>query len=46
MGFKPTGKQVEWLGAALFSFNEGLVADLWVLGDVHGLLQLLERNNE
>ena len=46
MGFKPTGKQVEWSGAALFSFEEGLVADLWVLGDVHGLLQLLERNRE
>ena len=41
LGFKPTGKQVEWSGAALFSFEEGLVADLWVLGDVHGLLQLL-----
>ena len=45
-GFKATGKKVEWAGAALFSFKDGLVADLWVLGDVHGLLQLLERNNE
>ena len=45
-GFKPTGKQVEWAGAALFTFRDGLVADLWVLGDVHGLLQLLERNSE
>ena len=45
-GFKPTGKKVEWAGAALFSFRDGRVADLWVLGDVHGLLQLLEKNNE
>ena len=45
-GFKPTGKKVEWAGAALFSFKDGRVADLWVLGDVHGLLQLLERNSE
>ena len=45
-GFKPTGKKVEWAGAALFSFEHGLVADLWVLGDVHGLLQLLDRNRE
>lgn len=45
-GFKPTGKKVEWAGAALFSFREGRVADLWVLGDVHGLLQLLEQNSE
>jgi len=43
--FKPTGKMVEWAGAALFTFRDGLVADLWVLGDVHGLLQLLERNS-
>ena len=45
-GFKPTGKRVEWAGAALFSFKDGRVADLWVLGDVHGLVQLLERNSE
>lgn len=44
--FKPTGKKVEWAGAALFTFRDGLVADLWVLGDVHGLLELLERNRE
>lgn len=43
-GYQPTGKPVEWLGSALFSFNGEKVADLWVLGDVHGLLQLLERN--
>ena len=45
-GFKPTGKLVEWAGAALFTFRDGLVADLWVLGDVHGLLQQLESNRE
>jgi predicted ester cyclase len=44
--FKPTGKKVEWAGAALFTFRDGLVADLWVLGDVHGLLQLLESTSE
>jgi len=43
-GYRPTGKRVEWAGAALFIFKGGRVADLWVLGDVHGLLQLLERN--
>lgn len=43
-GYQPTGKPVEWLGSALFSFNGDKVADLWVLGDVHGLLQLLEKN--
>jgi predicted ester cyclase len=43
-GFQPTGKRVEWAGAALFTFVDGQVDDLWVLGDVHGLIELLERN--
>lgn len=43
-GYKPTGKRIEWAGAALFTFEDTRVADLWVLGDVHGLLQLLEGN--
>lgn len=44
MGYAPTGKRVEWHGSAHFTFRNGLVADLWVLGDVHGLLKLLESN--
>ena len=43
-GFQPTGKPVEWSGAALFTFSGGQIADLWVLGDVHALLQLLAAN--
>jgi len=45
-GYPPTGKKVEWVGAALFTFQEGKVADLWVLGDVHGLLHLLQEQAE
>ena len=44
LGFPPTGKPVEWLGAALFTFSGEQIADLWVLGDVDGLTKLLERN--
>jgi predicted ester cyclase len=44
--FQPTGKPVEWAGAALFTFSEGQVSDLWVLGDVHRLLQVLEQNTD
>ncbi len=44
LGYQPTGKPVEWQGTALFSFDGDKVADLWVLGDIHGLLQLLEQN--
>jgi predicted ester cyclase len=43
LGYAPTGKRVEWTGAALFTFREDKIADLWVLGDMHGLLQLLEQ---
>jgi predicted ester cyclase len=43
-GYQPTSKHVEWLGSALFTFDGEKVADLWVLGDVHGLLLLLEKN--
>ena len=38
MGYDPTSLPVEWAGAAFFTFDpDGLVADLWVLGDRHGL---------
>ncbi|MGH7772861.1 MAG: ester cyclase [Candidatus Binatia bacterium] len=43
LGYAPTGKLVEWTGAALFTFRGDKIADLWALGDVYGLLQLLER---
>lgn len=44
LGYEPTSRRVEWAGAALFTFKDRLIADLWVLGDLHGLHQLLERN--
>ena len=40
-GYPPTQKRVEWIGAAVFTFADGKIADLWVLGDVHGLIQQL-----
>ena len=43
-GFQPTGKPIEWAGAALFTFSGNQVAELWVLGDLHGLSQLLGQN--
>jgi predicted ester cyclase len=44
LGYEPTMQCVEWVGAALFTVADGLIVDLWVLGDLHGLHQLLERN--
>lgn len=37
LGVEPTGRRVSWAGAAFFTFDGGLVSDLWVLGDLHGL---------
>lgn len=37
MGFPATGKHVTWDGAALFHFTDGLITNLWVLGDLKSL---------
>jgi predicted ester cyclase len=44
LGYAPSGLLVEWHGSAHFNFRDSLVADLWVLGDVHGLIAQLEAN--
>jgi predicted ester cyclase len=43
-GFPPTGKPVHWLGAALFQLEGRAIAQLWVLGDLHGLDAVLKAN--
>ncbi|MBI4885653.1 MAG: ester cyclase [Acidobacteria bacterium] len=43
-GFAPTGKAVEWEGAALFTFRDGKIAALWVLGDLASLDERLRQN--
>lgn len=46
LGFAPTNKNVSWIGCAFFTFEEGVIADLWVLGDLDNLkTQLLEQQN-
>jgi predicted ester cyclase len=37
LGVPPTGRHVWWFGAPIFTFEDGKVRDLRVLGDVHGL---------
>jgi hypothetical protein len=41
-GYEPTGKHLQWLGAALFRFEDSVIAELWVLGDLAGLDALLK----
>ena len=45
-GHPPTGKPVQWLGAALFRFDGGAIAELWVLGDLASLDALLVANRQ
>jgi predicted ester cyclase len=37
LGVAPTGRLLAWAGAAFFTFADGLVSDLWVLGDLQAL---------
>ncbi len=43
-GFAPTGKPVNWLGAALFRIQGRMIAELWVLGDLVSLEADLKKN--
>lgn len=43
-GYQPTGIKLTWEGIALFTFVDGKIADLWVLGDVHSIMQQLSRH--
>jgi predicted adenylyl cyclase CyaB len=45
-GYEPTGKMVEWLGAALFLVVDEMISEVWVLGDLTSLDSLLTANRE
>jgi predicted ester cyclase len=40
-GVAPTGQEIRWAGAALFTTNDTQITALWVLGDVDGVKQQL-----
>jgi hypothetical protein len=42
--YAATGKPIHWFGAALFRFEQDVIAELWVLGDLTGLDDMLKRN--
>ena len=44
-GYRPSGLQVSWQGAALFRFEAGRIRELWVLGDLVGLDAVLKANS-
>jgi len=40
-GIPATGKRFEYAGAAVFTIHDHLIREVWVLGDVFGLIQQL-----
>ncbi|MBV8456738.1 MAG: ester cyclase [Acetobacteraceae bacterium] len=41
-GVPATGKTIEWIGAAFFTVHQGLISEIWVLGDVDAVKRQLE----
>lgn len=35
--YAPSGQNVSWSGCAIFTFDEALIVDVWVLGDLKAL---------
>jgi len=44
-GVPPSGKHVWWIGMPIFTFDGGKVRDLYVLGDIHGLIGRMTHNH-
>jgi predicted ester cyclase len=40
-GIAPTGRVIQYAGAAVFKFKGDLIVEVWVLGDVYGLISQL-----
>lgn len=43
LGVEPTGKRVEYVGAAIFRLTEGKIADRWVIEDTQVLWKQLRK---
>ena len=41
-GVRPSGKHVWWTGMPIFTFDGSKVRDLYVLGDIHGLIRRMQ----
>ena len=44
LGYAPSGKTLEWEGSTHFTFRDGKISDIWVLGDIFTLEQKLKAN--
>jgi predicted ester cyclase len=41
-GVPPTGRHFEYAGAAVFTIRDSRILEVWVLGDIYGLIRQLE----
>ena len=41
-GITPTGRPLRYAGAAVFKFRGDRIAEVWVLGDIYGLISQLQ----
>jgi steroid delta-isomerase-like uncharacterized protein len=41
-GIASTGRLIRYAGAAVFKFRDDRIAEVWVLGDIYGLISQLE----
>ena len=41
-GCPPTGKHVWWYATPIFTFESGKIKELWIIGDVYGLINRLK----
>lgn len=42
-GYAPTYAKLHWDGIAVFTFENGKISNIWVLGDVNGVMKQLAR---
>ncbi len=44
LGYQPSGRRIEWQGAAFFTARDDLLDPIWVLGDLDALRWQLNAN--
>ena len=42
-GYAPTHGKIKWEGVAAFTFENGKISEIWVLGDLHNVIKQLAR---
>ena len=43
-GITPTGRRIQYAGAAVFSFRGDKIAEVWALGDIYNLISQLQKH--